>query len=540
MFRRFLPMVLPLLMLTSGASQAADPPENLNALLRVRSLKALIDDAKYLAELEQGAQAVQRIDEDIDKTFGKDHAGFDVKKPAGIYASITEKNVESIVMLLPIADRKAFLAQFAKWFGNVQEHDGLYSTGGGWFTPRFFRFAGDYVHLTWNNSAEILAKDRLLDPAKVLASDRDATLSLTFNIQGFALELRRNVLQNMNLFASETTEKLPGETEVQRKLRVQVVANISRWLAMLAEDGDRFEILIGVDRPSAELYFELHLSGKANSRLAESIAQMAQAKSRFAALSDSGAMKLLLHWPLADDLTHAIRPVVDEAVRRTMQNSDADTIRTQAISVAMALEPTLDPGDLDIGFHLASPGKDKLCSLILGLKVREGEKIDAALRSLVKSLPERDRERFKFDVGRAAGVSIHRADVADFFDEKLLSLFGNQPIHFSISGDAALVALGPGGLNLLKEGLAAQPKLAPQIHYELAVLPLLPLVTDAELLKKLDPVARDTLKEPGSDRVRFTVSGGKTLQARLAVKAPVLKFLTNIKGEQGRFWRLFW
>lgn len=519
--------------------RAAEATKAPNAVLRVRSLADLIADVKFVAELEGGAEAVQQIDRGLDSSFGKERAGLDIKKPAGVYANLGGNNVESIVLLLPIADQKAFLAHMRKWFGDYQEKDGVYTLPRNWFTPHGFRFANQYVYLCWMNLDE-LGKARLLDPAKVLASERDATLSLTFHIDGIPRDMRKLALEELNRCVSATAANLPGETDLQRKLRTQVVTDMSRWMAHLNEDGDKLEFFAGVDRQRQEIYGEVNLSGKPNTRLAESIAQLGQAKSRFAALPEAGLMKLLLHWSLSDDLTEAIRPVVDESIRRAMQNAAVETIREHAVAVAKALEPTLKPGELDLGIHMFAPAKDGTePTLLAGLKVREGEKIDAAVRALVKSLPERDRERFKFDVGQADGVAIHRADVGDYLEDSPLQIFGRKPMHFSIGKDVVLVALGPDGQRMLTQALKAQPVPGPQVHYELSALAFAPVLATGEAKAKFDKAAQEIFKDKDADKIRFTIGGGKALQARLTVKAPVIQFLSRTQGNAGQFWRWF-
>jgi hypothetical protein len=59
----------------------------------------------------------------------------------------------------------------------------------------------------------------------------------------------------------------------------------------------------------------------------------------------------------------------------------------------------------------------------------------------------------------------------------------------------------------------------------------------AEFVKIAD---RIFAKNGGNDQARFVVEGGKTLRARVTIKATVLRFLSETQGRGRPFWFYWW
>ncbi len=83
-----------------------------------------------------------------------------------------------------------------------------------------------------------------------------------------------------------------------------------------------------------------------------------------------------------------------------------------------AVLPTLKAGELDAGFSLHGPGANGLYAVVIGLKVRQGADLEKAVKDALQKIPEKDREKVKFDVDKAGGVNIHSAVTDDKGDEK--------------------------------------------------------------------------------------------------------------------------
>ena len=124
-------------------------------------------------------------------------------------------------------------------------------------------------------------------------------------------------------------------------------------------------------------------------------------------------------------------------------------------------------------------------------------------------------------------MPIHKLDIKKDLDEQTKRLFGDSPLYVAVRPDAWYFAFGEGGLDALKQAVVAQPKVAPQLQFEIALKRFAPAMATKE--KGAVPAAEAAFgKGLDTDRVRFAVEGGKSLQARFSVKAPVIKFFAEI------------
>ena len=210
-----------LLGVIAPVAAAEEKPELPAFVLRVKSLKALREDSNWVDRLTRGAEEAKRYDDQITESFGKDHAGLDIDKPAGIYGFIRGNNGPEFVLVLPLKNAKSFLEKMGKWFGVVTEDNndkGLYHLPGGWFTPRTMRVKGDHAYLTWMQP-ELLAKEKLPDPEKVFASDLSATLSVVMHMDRVPDAMKKLGLDEVNRMVDRVTARTTGESEMQHTLR---------------------------------------------------------------------------------------------------------------------------------------------------------------------------------------------------------------------------------------------------------------------------------------------------------------------------------
>src|SRR5581483_9396257 len=80
-------------------------------VVRVKPIEALVDDARYLAELADKADEFKMY-EGIYKSMLKDKSleGIDITRPIGAYSEIGPNGIDSrFVLLVPVADEKTFL-----------------------------------------------------------------------------------------------------------------------------------------------------------------------------------------------------------------------------------------------------------------------------------------------------------------------------------------------------------------------------------------------------------------------------------------------
>jgi hypothetical protein len=172
-------------------SRAADAP---TVLLRIASVEEMFDKAEYIAGLA-GQDEVARQFIGFARALAGDKGieGIDIKRPFALCARLKPEVQQSpVVLLIPIADKESFLG-LLKNRANVEpkeEKGGVYSVPVPNIPlPVYFRFAGNYLHATVNDPANIA--DAALVDAEKLIGKSDGLVSLSVRIDQFPEQVKK-------------------------------------------------------------------------------------------------------------------------------------------------------------------------------------------------------------------------------------------------------------------------------------------------------------------------------------------------------------
>src|SRR5579872_1231704 len=152
---RLLPGLAGLCLVLAVVPARADDPKPIvpGVVVRVKPIEALVDDARYLAELADKADDFKMY-EGIYKSMLKDKSleGIDITKPLGVYGEIGPNGIDSrFVVLVPVADEGTFI-DFVKSKGLAPEkaEDGSYKVDipNSPLGAAYFRFANKYAYVT--------------------------------------------------------------------------------------------------------------------------------------------------------------------------------------------------------------------------------------------------------------------------------------------------------------------------------------------------------------------------------------------------------
>jgi hypothetical protein len=148
---------------------------------------------------------------------------------------------------------------------------------------------------------------------------------------------------------------------------------------------------------------------------------------------------------------------------------------------------------------------------------------------MAKTFPETEQAIIHFDVEKLGKVAIHRIDGQKYYEDEAKRTLGDNPLFFAFIDDAILLAGGPGGLAALKDLIPAEATPGPLFRLEMAMSKLAPTVgnTDADR-KAAAAAAKKVFSAAGSDRVRITVDGGKSLRAHFGMQPSVVRFLAEV------------
>ena len=536
--------VVSMLAIPLSARSADDPPKKAPAavkgptlVVRIKSINDLISDGKYIAALAGQEDKAAQAEGFLNAMSGENGlGGIDTKRPIGVYGSVSPDLVSSSgVILVPIADEKTLLDLLENYTINATKgNDDIYTVTAQTIpipVPIYLRFANKYAYITAQNK-NALAKNKLMDPESVLSTVRPTTVSARFHIDQIPDFVKEMALAQMELrMAEEQEKKVDGETKAQTELRKQLVKHVQDHAVRLLKEGGEVEFYFDVDRKANQLVTQFTVAGKPGSALAKGFADLAQSQSLFGGLAgDHAALNVLAHVALPEEIRKGFVQAIHEGLTKAMEKEKDEAHKEQAKKLMKALEPTAQAGELDAAVTLRRPTDAKNFTLVIGVKVKEGQGIQSALEDLIQNLPAHDREKIKLNAESAGDVKIHRIEAQKDFDAHARQMLGDNPMYLAIRPDAVLLAGGQGGLEALKTALTTSPKTAPQIQVEASVASLAPATArgDAKALEELKKAAEASFKDKEADKVRFTLEGGQTLKARFTMDGAVVKFISLV------------
>jgi hypothetical protein len=518
--------VLGSLLAVAGPARADDtktkPP---TVVVRLAAFDNLLADARFLAAQAGQEEAARQLEKTLQAmTGGKGIEGLDTKRPIGAYAILNANVVESeAVVLLPVADEKALIGFMENLPIKLEKgKDGIYTITSDMVpVPFYLTFANKYAYIT-GQSKGALDDKRRLDPTKLLAADQIGTFSLSFNLDGVPTEFKR-IIEAQVETAAETAkdQSPPGETKTQKELRIKALDEVFGQFKALLNEGSDFTLRLTVDQKAKDVSAALSLSGQEGSSLAKNIAGLATMKSFGAGLvGKDSAMSLVVHGLLPETLRKVLDKAVDEAIKNAPQVPE---------EVAKVLAPTAKMGELDLAFDVRGPGAKGKYTGIAGVKVKEGLGIEKLFKEFLKSgqVPAEEVKRVTVDAEKVGTVNIHKIDVSDRLPPDSKELLGDGPIYFAVRDDALLFAGGENALEAIKEAVKAEPKTGKILQMQLSVARMAPLMA-REQKAAPDAAKKAFGKEKDDDQVTITVEGGKSLQAKITVKAAVIKFVALV------------
>ena len=505
---------------------AADALSKQSVIVRVAALDAIIADAKYLAEIAGQKDQAEQVEKYLKSLTGeKGLEGLDIKKPMGAYAKISPRGFDSeVLVLLPIADQKAFLDFLAK-VNLAPEKDGdSYKLAlPGSPVPTYFAFANGYMYATILD-ATLLQKEKLIAPSVLFAPAEMSTLSLTINGDGIPDEIKKVALGFIGNALGEEKKKIsPSATPAQKKLGIAVLDNLGDTIKMVIEQGAASTVRFDVDRTAGDINVVASFAGKPQSKLAANIASWTNLKGIGASLAtDKAAFAASLNVALPENLRKLAEPVIDELVKKVIADTPDANARPFVEKLAKVVAPTLKSGKLNAGFSIIGPHADGKYSVVAGLEVKDGTAIDTTVKDILKQMPPDVNDKIKVDFSKAGGVNIHRIQEEPGADPEAKKLLGDLAVYVGFRKDALLLATGISGLDTMKAGATAESKAGKLFQAQLAIAQLAPLMVRDN--KAAPEVAKKVFDKSGNDRVSLTVDGGKALTVRLSAKAQILKF----------------
>jgi hypothetical protein len=530
---RALPCCALLLALVAAApAPAAAKVSEQTLIVRVAALDTLIADAKYLAELAGEEERAKQAEAYLKSLAGdKGLEGLDTTRPMGAYGKLKENFLDSeIVLMLPIADEKAFLALLKKVDVETaaDAKTGVYKvTRKPLPAPVFFRFANGYLYATLANQV-VLDKDKLIAPDDLLKRSEVGTASVTVNLDAIPDDYRvlaRGAVGRT--LGALKDRKLPGEPDSVKAFRAGLLDELGDYVRSAFNDGGPATLRLDIDRKAGELGLTVSFAAKEKSKLAAAIADLEKVKGVGAGLvTTDSAAHVIVNAGLSDKLRKLLRPVIADA-EKALERIDDKEDRERVKKLFQTLVPTARSAALDLGLTLNGPGAGKHYTGLAVVAVKDGAEIEKAVRELVKGLPEKERDRIKLDADKAGSFNIHRIQ-PEREDENAKRVLGNNTVFLAVRGDAVFVAVGEKAVAALKEAVAREPKSGRAFEAGLSVARLAPIL-DREVKGASDIAAKVFGEKKDGDKIVVTLDGGKSLRLRIGMKAQLVKFFAQLQ-----------
>ncbi len=539
MLRRTILSTFVLLFPTTLPSSTAPAPDAGGAtptlVVRVQPIDRLLDDVRYLAKKFGHIEDPKELEAKMLEMLGLDNlaaTGIDTKKPIGAYVFIAADVTESTAVgMLPVADEKTLLAMVGKYEVKADKiEDNFYSLAiPDMPLPMFVRFANGYAYVTALHK-EALAIEKLLPPARIFAGNETATLAATLMADQIPDAARKMAL---DWIAENIKEAAEHEDNDVAKSQIAVY---QKWTEMFAQDSKESTLKVNFERASGELAFAFNVTPKQGTKLATEVAAIKPGQSLFTKLvGAAGAINLAVNSHVDAEITKVAVKLFQDANDDlfSMFNIEIEDEKTkeEVRKLFRALVPSLETGSLDGAVTMRGPGAKHYTGL-MGLKLKDGKKIEEQIRKLVDVLPKEQRDRFKLDKEKVAGFAVHSFNQGDD-NEYFKKIFGDETVFFAIRDDAIVVGVGENSAKAVGETLAAlSPLPAPAVQFDVTAGKLKPFFDTFD--ENTYTIVRQVLGT--DDRLRLyhvTLEGGAAFKATVSVSLQVFAGLFGLAGLGG-------
>lgn len=505
-------------------------------LVRLASIDTLTSQFFLLAEKVGRKAEAEQVKAALQAATGPGGIrGLDPTKPVGIYGRIGPNGLDSTgVILVPVNDEAAMLAALKKLAGAIGGNLVEAKARGGAHTlnldqspmPIYLRFSKGYCWATIKDEVSI-AENKLPDPARLLEAPAGSVARLHFDLAAVPENLRTTAVEAFKQGIAEAREKGPqGETPAARKFRHQLSDLMEGGMVQFIKEGGSLDLELAIDSKTEELSIEARLDTITGSSLTRAMRTLGAGESLGKAVATRGdAVAIASYMRMPRELREAFLGIFEEAIANAKESNESAAKAKLAKEMLSAIMPTLEAAELDMGIALSPSRKAGYYNAAMGFRVKEGARLDAALRSAVKEFSDKVEGKVKLDAATFAGVKVHQFTGAD--DAKSREMLGDGPAFLAIRDDLVLVAAGPEALAMLKDMVSLKPETGSVLKAELGLASIAKLGDSnvpRAMVKKA--VEKAFSGKTGADRARFEITTDKGFGIKVSANLATLEFLS--------------
>lgn len=497
----------------------------------IKSVDELTASLKYLLGMI-GQEAAANQFEQIKMVLA---GGVDTTKPITGFLDLPANpgSAPVFVAVLPITTEDGLLGVLRVLRAEpTKGNDGIYDIAAADGKRYAMKFANGHAYISTDRLRLTAA---LPAPAALIPSEAGAAVMAVAvrigEISNAYKDLARNLI---DAGIEQGRSRNAGENEVQYRLRQLLSAGAKERIGRLLDDGKDLTVRLEVDRAQQrQMAWEVSLTAKSGSRLADEIRLFADSRSIFSGLASDAAASLLVRIPLSEEIrkfsSDAYAGIVKEALDKVAEPTANALL--ERLFKGIAASAATDAADL--AGALRGPFADGKFAFVAAANLGDGAKLEEAVRSILGDTNLQSVAEIALDADKVGGTAIHRVRVGQEPDAGFKRFFGRVEFYIAVRKDAVVFALGENGKTAIREALEVAgkpaPLIAPSVQLEASLAKILPVLAADKADRAAAVVGRtfagvDKIR----DKIRFSVRGGDALRIRAEMHALVIKAFAEL------------
>ncbi|HQR08266.1 MAG TPA: hypothetical protein PLN21_15670 [Gemmatales bacterium] len=503
----------------------------------VTSVDGMMDTAKYGLTMAGKKDLADQLDSLLEAfTQAKGLKGIDRKKPMGAYLKKfpTNPTTPPLVLYVPITDEKDFLDLLDTF--NItpsKPENGIRSVEIPFTGQRaYLLFKGNYAYVSLDE--EELKNP--VDPAKIFARfPANALFHMHLGLGDIPKEMKEKFLAEVDKNIAKDKAKKPEESDAEYQFRLAGMNYTRSALEHLVMEAQGLSFSVLLDKGQHLLSVDTLLTATPGSRLQLEMQALNNSKSQFAGVIDAAPASLIYHGALSDQVRKDLDTFLDKVVKAAIADEKSIMKKAIAEKIFQVIEPTLKSKTYDVAFSVRSGGDKEPLTGLGALRVVNGKQLEELVKGLIVEMKEKERKAIQIDADKIGDVNIHLINIPtdDKGAKEMVEAFGEAKIAIAFHNEAIVVGLGKNSVDEVKRVVSSINKTGgmnpPPMQVLVHVKPFTRFSKEAAVRKAFETI----FTTPGSDAIKFTMTGGDQLRWKAEVSTQFLKLIEASEKAKG-------
>ncbi len=532
-------------LMLAGSASTAQAQGDMKPILivSIAGYQRIMDDIAFVGKLSDSPDLAKNLEGMITFfTQGQGLAGLDKTKPWGLAAS-TDGLSFQLLAFIPTKDLKKLLDALSGILGDPEEENGIYKIQApGLPIPLYIKEANGFAFIS-QDSAGLSSLPQ--DPVKLLAGlDKQYDVAIRLGVQNIPEVFRQLAIDQIKMGVEGSLEQAPGESDAEYEARSKQTQAQMDTLVTTLNELDEVTLGFSIDESARRTFLELSLTAAEGTPTAKQFTSLPAPPSKFAGFLLDGAVATLhINSKSAPENTEQALVVLKSLRQQVLSQIDdqeglggaRDTVKDVVGQLMDVLDDTVKGGVFNGGAAIVGDGP---FTVVAGGQVADGARLEGVVKKLAdlaKNDPGFPADALKLNADKHKDIVFHTLTVDIPADDEnaddIKKLIGDKLIlTVGVGKQAAFLGIGSNGIETLKKvidksaGVTDTP--GKPLELNVALAPVLKLMSQAEDANPILAQMAATLKESGKDKVQLTVTPIKNGQLfRLEAEEGILKIL---------------